>query len=281
MKTAQIRLFTFKKIKLIEIKKIILRLLKSIKLPFGLLLMKGPFTYEKDGLVTWTNCDFCADPHFLASYDLGARTLSIFNSKKAQNFRYGEWRVYICCWAAEVAKNLSGDFVECGVNSGFLSRAVMNYVDFKAMNDRRFYLFDTFRGIPVEQLSESEIGLGIKDKNNELYNHDIYEQVKKTFSEFDNAVLIQGVVPDSLAQARIEKVCYLSIDMNCAFPELQALEFFWDKLVAGALIVLDDYGFSANQTGYINQKLAIDSFAIKKGVSVLSLPTGQGLIVKS
>jgi hypothetical protein len=69
--------------------------------------------------------------------------------------------------------------------------------------------------------------------------------------------------------------------MNCAFPELQALEFFWDRLVVGAIVILDDYGFSANQTGYINQKLAIDAFAIRKGVSVLCLPTGQGLIVKS
>ena len=266
---------------LIKIKRFILRFLKSIKLPFGLVLMKGPFTYDKDALVTWTNCDFCSDPHFLASYNLGASTLSIFDSKKAQGFRYGEWRVYICCWAAQHAKKLNGDFVECGVNSGFLSRAVMNYIDFKAMNDRKFYLFDTFCGIPVEQLSESEIELGFKDQNNRYYSHDIYQQVKNTFSEFDNAVLIQGVVPDSLAQAQIKKVCYLSIDMNCAFPELQALEYFWDKLVVGALIILDDYGFSANQTGYINQKLAIDSFAIRKGVSVLCLPTGQGLIVKS
>lgn len=276
------KLFKQQKIlKLIKIKRLILRLLKSIKLPFGFVLMKGPFTYEKDGLVTWTNSDFCVDPRFLASYNLGASTLSIFDPEKARKFQYGEWRVYICCWAAEHAKNLSGDFVECGVNSGFLSRAVMNYIDFKAMNDRRFYLFDTFRGIPIEQLSESEIGLGIKDRNDELYDHDIYEQVKTKFSEFDNAVLIQGVVPDSLAQAQIEKVCYLSIDMNCSFPELQALEYFWDKLVPGALIVLDDYGFSANQTGYINQKLAIDSFAIRNSVSVLCLPTGQGLIVKS
>jgi O-methyltransferase len=243
--------------------------------------MKGPFTYEKDGLITRTNCDFCADPRFLASYHLGASTLSIFDSKKAQDFLYGEWRVYICCWVAEHAKKLDGDFVECGVNSGFLSRAVMNYIDFKAMDDRRFYLFDTFRGIPVGQLSESEVRLGFKEKNNQLYGHDIYEQVKNTFSEFDNAVLIQGVVPDSLTQAQIKKVCYLSIDMNCAFPELQALEFFWDRLVVGAIVILDDYGFSANQTGYINQKLAIDAFAIRKGVSVLCLPTGQGLIVKS
>ncbi len=84
------------------------------------------------------------------------------------------------------------------------------------------------------------------------------------------------MIPDTLPQVKAEKVCYLLIDMNCAAPEIAAAEYFWDKLVSGAAIILDDYGWD----GHIVQKQAMDEFARRKGVSVLQLPTAQGLILK-
>ncbi len=64
--------------------------------------------------------------------------------------------------------------------------------------------------------------------------------------------------------------------MNTRDPEIAAAEYFWDKLVSGAAIVLDDYGWRK----HIEQKRAFDDFASRRGVQVLSLPTGQGLILK-
>jgi O-methyltransferase len=64
--------------------------------------------------------------------------------------------------------------------------------------------------------------------------------------------------------------------MNIAEPEIAALEFFWDKLVCGALVVLDDYGW----LHYSLQKEEMDKFASKKGLEILTQPTGQGLLLK-
>jgi hypothetical protein len=64
--------------------------------------------------------------------------------------------------------------------------------------------------------------------------------------------------------------------MNCVYPEISAAEYFWNKIAPGGIIVLDDYGFDK----HINQKEAFDEFANKRGIQVLSLPTGQGLIFK-
>lgn len=64
--------------------------------------------------------------------------------------------------------------------------------------------------------------------------------------------------------------------MNCLLPEVAALNFFWDKLVSGGIIVLDDYGF----VNRIEQKKGHDQFAQEKKVSILNLPTGQGIIIK-
>lgn len=70
----------------------------------------------------------------------------------------------------------------------------------------------------------------------------------------------------------------ISIDMNCAEPEVAALNFFWEKLVPGALVLLDDYAFSKS---YRQHKQAFDSLAEELNFNILSLPTGQGLIVKA
>jgi hypothetical protein len=100
--------------------------------------------------------------------------------------------------------------------------------------------------------------------------------VRATFAPFPNVRIIKGIVPYTLPEVEAEKIAYLSIDMNAAAPEIAALEHFWDMLVPGAMVVLDDYGFRA----HIVQKIALDEFARSHGVSILPLPTGQGLIVK-
>jgi hypothetical protein len=64
--------------------------------------------------------------------------------------------------------------------------------------------------------------------------------------------------------------------MNCAPPEVAAAEFFWERLVGGAIVLLDDYGFPGHEA----QREALDGFAAAKQVKILCLPTGQGLIVK-
>ena len=64
--------------------------------------------------------------------------------------------------------------------------------------------------------------------------------------------------------------------MNIAAPEVAALEFFWDKLVIGAVVLLDDYGFQH----YAEQYEAMNDFAAKHNVAIATLPTGQGLLIK-
>ena len=84
------------------------------------------------------------------------------------------------------------------------------------------------------------------------------------------------MIPETLKECKAEKICYLSIDMNVVAPEIAAANFFWDKLVSGGVMILDDDGFPA----HIEQKIAFDKFAAEKGVQILYLPTAQGIIFK-
>jgi O-methyltransferase len=227
----------------------------------------GPITYDTDSITTSNNADFIQEPRFARAFAAALET------KHGVNFPL-QWRTYIVCWLADHVKTLEGDFVECGVDTGAFSRAVVEYVDFKSTN-KTIYLMDTFEGLVPGLVTEQELKAGI-DKYMDKYKiKGLYEQVKETFREF-NAVVIKGMIPETLPLCKAEKICYLSIDMNCVAPEIAAIEHFWDKMVPGGVIILDDYGFPA----HILQKNAFDEFANRKKISILSLPTGQGIIIK-
>jgi hypothetical protein len=88
--------------------------------------------------------------------------------------------------------------------------------------------------------------------------------------------VVRGEVPEVLPEVAAERVCYLSIDLNSVAPSIAAAEHFWPRMSRGAAMVLDDYGFPQ----FSDQKPAFDSFAVGIGVPILSLPTGQGLLIK-
>ncbi len=231
------------------------------------MLPKSEITYANDLLYTYHNADFMKEPRFAEAYrlckEIGGDLLKDYDI---------QWRIHVLCWAASQAAHLEGDFVDCGVNTGFCPRAVIHYVDFNKLN-KKYYFLDTFSGMDERYSTPYEMERSKKLKYGE--SGSLYEKVKKTFAPF-NVELIKGPIPDTLAQVPTQKVCYLSIDMNSVKPEVAALEFFWDKMVHGGYIILDDYGYP----GCIEQKLAHDAFAASKGVKVLSLPTCQGLIIK-
>lgn len=245
---------------LVELRHAIKRVPGARALHYGMQLLFRP-TFSEDGLRTVHNADFVRDPAFLAAYS---------EAEKRQPGTDMRWRMHVTQWAAQQAMHLAGDFVECGVNRGYLAASIIQYVKFAEHADRKFYLFDTFQGLVPERVSD-------RDKAAHFNEYpDVYQEVVEAFACFENVAVVRGVVPESLSTVQIDRVAYLSIDMNCAEPERDAMEYFWPKMTPGGLIVIDDYGFS----GHEYQKELADTFAAKKGVQVLSLPTGQGLIQK-
>lgn len=226
-------------------------------------------TYAKDGLATKHNADFAHEPRFAAAYQA---------AKLETQFQHEiEWRAYIACWLGERGKALGGDFVECGVYRGFVSLTVMKYIGFELMTDRNFYLLDTFRGPVASMVTEEERRSGATRAlcGTETYD-DIHAEVVETFRSIGNVKVVRGPVPETLEQVASERICYLHLDMNNAAPEIAAAEHFWERLAPGAAILLDDYGWAQHAV----QRRAFDSFASRRGVGVLSLPTGQGVMLK-
>jgi O-methyltransferase len=228
-------------------------------------LPKYPVTYNQDGLTTIHNNGFMYDANFVKAEAAGAATGS---------WSKIHWRVHTILWAANQCLQVEGDFVECGTNKGGFARAIVEYADLAKAN-KNFYLLDTFEGLADELLTDKEKAAGKKEHFENEYK-DCYTQVVQTFNNFPFVKIVKGMVPDTLAQVPSNKIAFLSIDMNNIVPEIAALNYFWDKLSKGGIIVLDDYAYATCDLQYE----AHNAWAAEKGIKILSLPTGQGLIVK-
>lgn len=233
-----------------------------------------PRVYAQDGLISVHNHEFMRDAAFGRAYARGMQALG-----GREDYQW-HWRVHVGLWAARCAWNVGGDFVECGVNRGFLSSAIMEHLDWDS-GGRMFYLLDTFAGLDERFVSGPELRQGALAKNREELATGFYvsgaASVEANFAQWKNWRIIVGAIPDTLEQVGSTRIAYLHLDMNCAPPEIAAAEYFWDRLADGAIVLLDDYAYR----GFEAQKSAMDAFAARKDVSVCALPTGQGLMIKS
>ena len=150
------------------------------------------------------------------------------------------WRHYIVFWtarwAATVPASSAPNFVECGVCDGLTA-----YFALRAIPDRRdfkIFLYDAWEGMKSEYLLQAEQRLAGS------YSHLSLEQTQR--------------------------------NLNSAIPTLAALEFFFEKMPPGGVILFDDYGWH----GYAETRAVIDKFFAQKTGLHLPLPTGQSIYFK-
>lgn len=247
-------------------------LIKALSAKVGVGIFKLRGRYSQDGLFTLHSDHFRDDATFRSAYRRGVKA----GNGVDPNI---EWRVHIALWAARMGLRVEGDFVECGVNAGVVSSAIMEELQWNTL-ERRFYLIDTFAGPVLTQYSQEEVQqqrlkLARRSLEAGAYVTDM-ERVQRNFAEWRNAIIVQGAVPEILERIQFGAVAFLHIDMNCTLPERTALEFFWDRLSPGAVVLFDDYAYYGHEC----QRDAIDSAARERGAEILSLPTGQGLILR-
>jgi hypothetical protein len=247
--------------------------LRAIRAEYWLARTLLPDVYSNDALISFNSHAFLDDPDFQRAYQRGARALG------DEDWYQWQWRVHVGLWAAASASHLDGDFVECGVSYGFLSSAVMEYLDWDRLN-KTFYLLDTFAGLDPRFVTAGERESGALEKSEQHMRNGMYvdsvDSVRANFAQWRNQRIIVGAVPETLDEVDATAVAYLHIDMNCAPPEVAALRYFWPRLTPGAFVLLDDY---ANR-GRDEQRVAMDEVAAELGVSICALPTGQGLLIK-
>jgi O-methyltransferase len=225
----------------------------------------GPHAFVSEGLATWQKTlPFMDDERFLELASKHAHLLPIPN---------WHWNLQTVLWAAKQARAVEGQFVELGVFRGHTSIFLAEYLDFAAW-DKRWYLYDTFEGIPTDQLDP-----GWADSNKAAYNAQTfsYEEVRERFAPFPNIEVIKGRVPEILSETSPDRIAFLHVDLNNSAAEIAALDALFDRISPGGVIVFDDYGWATAKA----QHDAENRWFAERGLQILPLPTGQGLFIKT
>jgi hypothetical protein len=186
------------------------------------------------------------------------------------------WRHYIVYWSGTVASRIAGDksrnFVEMGVCDGltawYASRARQNL-----SCDGEFFLYDAWEGMRPDLLTESE------RKSAGSYSFLDIENTKRNLDLCgdDKFVFVKGYIPESFAHSRNpEQIAWMHIDLNSSIPTLASLDFFWDRLVPGGIVLLDDFAWP----GYEDTRAEVEKWCQARSLDIFQFPTGQALITK-
>ena len=209
--------------------------------------------FAGDNLIAFgRNLGFLRDERFIKAWD---------THTSASHERGVMWRTATVVWAARQALRRQGDFVECGCYKGTTARILIDSVD---LGQRQYFLYDLF---------EHDASMN----HNAMPDHGagLFAATQARFADFPNVKVIQGAVPESFSQGLPDKIAFAHIDMNNAPAEIGALDAIEDRLVPGAMIVLDDFG----ALPYRAQHVAETEWFARRGIPVLELPTSQGLAI--
>lgn len=168
--------------------------------------------------------------------------------------------------------SLPGNCIEIGTGNGFffyfaLSRLAKKGCD---LSTSHFTFIDKFDQDTVDRVTGNKTG------GKTPQYADSISAVRDRLQRFGNVNVIQGLVPDILNSFEIPELNFIHVDLNAAQPEVAAMQILIPHLVPGGVIILDDYGFPETA----ESRIAHDLLADKLGYEILSLPTGQGLIIK-
>ncbi len=191
-----------------------------------------------------------------------------------------------------VKNKIPGDFVECGVWRGGCALAMAMVL--KDLNeDRKIFLFDTFKGMTEPKSNDIEHYTGLSARNEfltfqkENYNEWCYASIEDVRFQFSKNKLekyikcIKGDVIETLKDNNNlpSIISLLRLDTDWYESTKVELEILYPRLQKNGVLLLDDYGYweGAKQAfdEYLNENDLEDNNLIWKTDT-----SGRGLIKK-
>ena len=131
-------------------------------------------------------------------------------------------------------------FLEVGVwrggTAGIMAKQLNNL-----KSKANLYLADTFEGVAKAGVNDSFYTGG---EHSDTSQH-IVEDVLKNKSHYQFYKILKGIFPEDTAGKILVSeqfgLCHIDVDVYTSAKDI--LEWVWDKLIPGGVVVFDDYGF--------------------------------------
>jgi hypothetical protein len=189
-------------------------------------------------------------------------------------------RFYSTFQMADYAAGLeTGDVIECGCLHGHSAVAISTLLKERGF-DGRFHVFDSFEGGLSEFLPEDDSFFSLSDTEKQTLVDTFKSSedfVRSITDEFGFVELHRGWIPDSFAGFERRPVRFVHIDVDMYEPTKAALEFFWDSVIPGGCVIVDDYNYSI----FEGATRAVDEFLVGKSPQLAyKVPFGSIVIIK-
>lgn len=175
-------------------------------------------------------------------------------------------RKYTLNQLLKLCANLQGDLAECGVYKGASAYLMCRA---NRQTGRIIHLFDSFSGLSEPDHRDGEYWFKGALSAGE-------DTLSNSLAGFENFRIYSGWIPGRFHEVSNLQFCFLHIDVDLYEPTLASLVFFYERIVSGGLILMDDYGFKTCP----GAKQAADEFFSDKSEQIILLPTGQAFVVK-
>jgi hypothetical protein len=148
---------------------------------------------------------------------------------------------------------------------------IISYLVKSMKLNKKVFLFDTFSGTP--SISKDD------NMNRDGFYSDVsLNEVKLFLSEFEDYVIFkQGLIPIVFESMENTIFSFIHLHLNLYVSTKSALEYSYDKLTHGGVILISDYGLH-NCKGV---KKATDEYCHANNINKVYLPTGQCIIMKN
>lgn len=234
-------------------------------------------------------CDYiCLDRNIMEWFYLNSRERKLY--KEAMD-KTGMWwsdnfpkqcRHYTLQKLAQkvLHQKLDGDMVECGCWKGTSSYQIA-YLIKEAGSNKRLHVFDSFEGGLSEKVGQDR-SLRVNQSEDDVKKErdgfaSTEDEVRGNLSGFDFVKYYAAWIPERFEDVGDQKFCLVHIDVDLYEPTRQSLEFFYERLVIGGVIVVDDYGY----TQFPGAKKAVNEFLDTHPENFfLDSPTGGCFLVK-
>ncbi len=159
-----------------------------------------------------------------------------------------------------------GCIVECGVWRGGMIASIAEMLG----NNRSYYLFDSFEGLPSAQKIDGVDALSWQSNKDSAYYFDnckaeeIYAHEAMKMSGVSNYKLVKGWFSDTVSHAQFdEPIALLRLDGDWYDSTMQCIEALYPKIAQGGIVIVDDYYVWDGCSRAIHDYLSLNKLSCK------------------
>ncbi len=160
------------------------------------------------------------------------------------------YRCYELWSLVQMVAHLEGGFLEVGVWRGGTGALIAKRALLSGISNT-VYLCDTFEGV-VKASDNDPLYAGGEHADT---SQEVVDALLKDL-ELPNARILRGIFPDDTSSSIEEtafRFCHVDVDVYQSAKDI--VEWVWQRLVVGGIVVFDDYGFETTPgvTRYVDE----------------------------